>query len=619
MNKLPSKIVGLVIILACAPVLWAAEPLATITVDAGPYDRLDTPVLVSLDGVPVGPGQGAFVLVEGKGFKRKTYPAQLEAGSPPRLWFLLPGETRAGTKRTFSLAKTGKAKRAAVTIAETDKHLDIIHRGDKVLRYNHAIVPPPEGYDKLYERSGFIHPLWSTSGAVLTAMHPEDHIHHFGIWMPWTRTEFEGKTVNFWEINRGQGTVRFNRFVSTTRGPVYGGFQAEQEHVVLKTDDGEKTVLNEVWDVRVFSVGGRKKGYRICDFVSTQRCVAESPLLQKRYHYSGFGFRAAPEWKGENTANLTSEGKTQENGNGTRARWCDASGKIDEWEGITFYSHPENFRHPEPMRIWPPGMVGAFFNFCPSVMGDWEMKPGEDHVFRYRMYVHEGKITVPVAERIWRDYAEPPKVTIDPVIPGGAIMLLAGEKLSEYWEPADEEARRIAWKFENGIATVAPETGSIQTKEDFTDFRMHLEFCTPDMPSEAKGQDRGNSGVYIQRRYEVQILDSSEWELKRQGRKLRNNDCGSLYSRKPPDKNVCKLPGQWQSYDIIFRAAKFRGDKKKKDARITVWHNGVMIHDDFEILNKTGAGNEEGPDPGPILLQDHENKVKFRNIWIVPL
>jgi len=117
----------------------------------------------------------------------------------------------------------------------------------------------------------------------------------------------------------------------------------------------------------------------------------------------------------------------------------------------------------------------------------------------------------------------------------------------------------------------------------------------------------------------LQILDSSEWELKRQNRTLGNNDCASLYKTQRPDVNVCRLPGQWQSYDIIFRAAKFDGDKKTKNARITVWHNGVLVHDDYEIPNKTGAGQVEGPKAGPILLQDHGNAVKFRNIWIVPL
>ena len=125
--------------------------------------------------------------------------------------------------------------------------------------------------------------------------------------------------------------------------------------------------------------------------------------------------------------------------------------------------------------------------------------------------------------------------------------------------------------------------------------------------------------MYIQERYELQILDSSEWELKRQNRELGNSDCASLYRRKRPDVNVCRLAGQWQSYDILFSAAKFEDDKKVESARITVWHNGVRIHDDYEIPNKTGAGKAEGPDPGPIKLQDHGNEIRFRNIWIVAL
>jgi hypothetical protein len=148
---------------------------------------------------------------------------------------------------------------------------------------------------------------------------------------------------------------------------------------------------------------------------------------------------------------------------------------------------------------------------------------------------------------------------------------------------------------------------------------MHLEFSTPQMAASAKGQARGNSGVYIQRRYELQILDSSECELKRQGRELGNNDCGSLYKTRKPDVNMCKLPNQWQSYDIIFHAAKFEGNEKREDATITVWQNGEKIHNNVKIANKTGAGQKEGPEPGPILLQDHGNEVKFRNIWIVPL
>jgi len=612
MNRLRAVVFGLVVVLACGGSVFGEEVVATITVDAGAYDRVDTPVYVSLDGVVLGPGEGGFMLVEGEGSERATYMVQLEAGSPSRLWFVLSGKTKAGTKRTFSLVRAGKVKWVGVTVAKTDEHLDLVHQGDKVLRYNHAIVPPPEGQDKLYERSGFIHPLWSTKGTVLTNIHPSDHIHHLGIWMPWTHTEFEGKAVDFWNLKEGQGTVRFNRFLSATRGPVYGGFQAEQEHGVLPNSEehgqdaratGEKVVLNEVWDVRVFNVGGRKKGYWIWDFESTQRCVADSALKQVKYRYGGFGFRGASEWRDENTSHLTSEGKTRENAHGTRARWCDASGKIDDWEGVTFYSHPKNFQHPEPMRIWPPGMRDVFFNFCPSQATDWEMAPGVDHVFRYRMYVHDGKITVAAAERIWQDYAEPPKVTIDAVKPEGAIMLFEGEDLSKYWKANDEGDKDIGWEFEDGVATITPKSGSIWTKKEFGDFRMHLEFSTPQMPAKAIKQGRGNSGVYIQRRYELQILDSSESELKRQDRELGNNDCASLYKTKAPDVNVCRLARQWQSYDIIFFAAKFDGDKKADNARITVWHNGVRVHNDYPIENKTGAGQPEGPEAKPILLQ----------------
>jgi hypothetical protein len=589
-----------------------AQSQPIITVEAGHYTRVDTPVSLDLSGVPaVGLPTDKLRLVEIKGSQRIDVPVQLEPGSPPRLWWVLSGKTPAGTTRTYELLKEDGDIAVNVSAEKDEKVLRIEKNGTRVLTYNHAIVPPPPGQSALYERSAFIHPLWSPSGSVLTNIHPPDHYHHLGIWMPWTKTKFEGKEVDFWNLGKGEGTVRFKRFVSRTSGPIFGGFQAEHDHVALKTAGGETVVLKENWDVRVYNVGGPEDGYWLWDFVSTQRCVADSPLKLEKYRYGGFGFRATADWKGDTAAYLTSTGKTRKDGHATRARWCDTSGVSDgNWRGVTFFSHPDNFRHPEAMRIWPGFNQEVFFNWAPVQTGDFEMEPGSDHVFRYRQFVHEGKIDVERTEQLWNDYAHPPEVKLAMAPPDDAIMLFGGSDFS-HWTAAGL-GKEIEWKLVGDAMKISPKSGSIMTKQNFTDFKMHLEFKTPLLPPGVKGQGRGNSGVYIQRRYELQILDSF-------GEPPRNNECASLYKRKAPDRNVCRMPNRWQSYDIIFHAAKFEGNKKVKDARITVWHNGIRVHDDYPIPDKTGAGKPEGPDPLPILLQDHGNEVSFRNIWIEPL
>jgi hypothetical protein len=151
------------------------------------------------------------------------------------------------------------------------------------------------------------------------------------------------------------------------------------------------------------------------------------------------------------------------------------------------------------------------------------------------------------------------------------------------------------------------------TKQKFTDFRLHIEFRTPFMP-EARGQARGNSGVYLQGRYEVQVLDSY-------GLTGEDNECGGIYKVSAPRVNMCAPPGQWQSYDITFQAPRFDPNgTKARDAVLTVVHNGIVIHDGLAIPVVTGgAVDEDVKSPGGLLLQDHGNLVQYRNIWLVDL
>lgn len=195
--------------------------------------------------------------------------------------------------------------------------------------------------------------------------------------------------------------------------------------------------------------------------------------------------------------------------------------------------------------------------------------------------------------------------------PAGATVLFDGKSLDE-WVNVDGKSPPRWQLLDGGVVQV--QKGGIMTRQKFDGhFLLHVEFRVPYMPK-ATGQARGNSGVYLQGRYEVQVLDSY-------GLKSQDNDCGGIYKVAAPRVNACKAPTVWQSYDIDFRAPVFEGGKKVKPARISVIQNGVPIHENVEIpLDNTVAGLGGDPSqPGPIMLQDHGNPVQYRNIWLVPL
>ncbi|MCC6485459.1 MAG: DUF1080 domain-containing protein [Armatimonadetes bacterium] len=199
-----------------------------------------------------------------------------------------------------------------------------------------------------------------------------------------------------------------------------------------------------------------------------------------------------------------------------------------------------------------------------------------------------------------------------PDVPG-AIVLFSGKasELASNWEIVGTD-KPAPWKIEGDAMTVAG--ANIQTRAKFKDCQLHVEFRTPFMP-DAHGQGRGNSGIGLQQRYEIQVLDSFGLDSVGKG------DCGAVYNVSAPLINMARPPRVWQFYDIFFRAPRFDADgKQTESARVTVLWNGVLVQNNVEIPVGTGIGpSEPTRDPAQIILQDHGTPVQYRNIWIVPV
>jgi hypothetical protein len=201
-----------------------------------------------------------------------------------------------------------------------------------------------------------------------------------------------------------------------------------------------------------------------------------------------------------------------------------------------------------------------------------------------------------------------PAATVAP--PADAVVLFDGKDLSKWRSSKDGTAAK--WKVEGGTAEVNG-TGGIQTAQPFGDCQLHVEWMAP-IPKDGKGQDRGNSGVFLMGMYEVQVLDSY------QATTYPDGQAAAIYGQYPPLVNAARPPGEWQTYDIVFRAPRFDGEKVVRPARVTVLHNGVLVQDNQELMgptaNKARPPYKAHPDKLPLGLQDHQHPVRFRNIWI---
>lgn len=220
-----------------------------------------------------------------------------------------------------------------------------------------------------------------------------------------------------------------------------------------------------------------------------------------------------------------------------------------------------------------------------------------------------------LATEVWEPV--PPVVSVDTKgIPSDAEVLFDGKSLDQ-WQSA--ETGPAKWRLVEGAMEVVPKTGDIKTKESFCDVQLHVEWMTPtkitgDDGKVLESQGRNNSGVFLQERYEVQVLDSYG------NKTYSNGQAGSIYKQSIPAVNASRQPGEWQTYDIIFNAPQFAADKKlSKPGYVTVLHNGVLVQNHFEIQGATawiGKPVYDAHGCAPIRLQDHGNPVRFKNIWV---
>ena len=382
-------------------------------------ERIDAPVSVALDGINYNTDKGNLALYEITPTGEKAIPCQIEPGHSARLWFILNGISAKNSERTFSLKleeKTATAQ-SKVSLKRDHKDLSLLMNEKPILSYRFATMFPPDSINPLFKRSGFIHPLCSPGGEVLSRIQAPDHYHHYGIWGPWTKTTIDGRAVDFWNLMAGEGTVKFAGFLSEAEGAIFSGFQALQQHIDFGAKGEDQIAMNEILDVRAWNIG---EGVWMIDYTTSLNSPLKNGIMLDAYRYGGgIGFRATEKWHKDNCTVLTSDNKTRIDADGSFAKWCIVEGESTTKEGrsgILFLSHPSNRMHPEPMRVWPldgnSGRGDMYFEFVPIRHDDWKLEPKQNYTLKYRMIVFDGKMDAKTAEMYWNSFAANPKVEI---------------------------------------------------------------------------------------------------------------------------------------------------------------------------------------------------------------
>jgi hypothetical protein len=260
-------------------------------------------------------------------------------------------------------------------------------------------------------RAGYLHPVRSPSGAIVTGDYPSNHAHHHGIWTPFTKAVFQGRATDFWNMQSKKGEEQLRAIGRTWAGDVHGGFDAELRMTDL-SGPAPIDALIDRWSVRAYAVPGAPKPMHVFDLTTTQTCATNDPLELPQYHYGSFGLRGPEAWDGKDGARfLTSEGiADRKKGEGTRARWCYLGGKTSAGlSGTAVLGFPDNFRFPMPLRLHPDM---PYFSIVPQKLSAFSIQPGKPYVTRYRFVVTDGEPDAKLFDDCWNALAHPAVVSV---------------------------------------------------------------------------------------------------------------------------------------------------------------------------------------------------------------
>lgn len=266
--------------------------------------------------------------------------------------------------------------------------------GDRVvMTYNAGYIDSPDADQPWYGRSGFIHPVYTPSGRVVTAGFPADHMHQHGLMFAWTSAMFDGRDVDFWNSKKESGFIEHIETVRADPEAITVQLRHIDETAVIPT-----IVLKETWEIKRVS----HETMNVFDLISTQTCATDRPLKIKAFHYGAMCIRGPSVWLTKATM-VTNEGKQRVKGNHSRPNWVALAGEIAGATcGIAAMSHPENFRAPQPVRLHP---NKPYFCFAPMVLGDFQIEAGKPYVSRFRFVAFDGKPDNAELNQLWEQYA----------------------------------------------------------------------------------------------------------------------------------------------------------------------------------------------------------------------